>query len=175
MFTLSLELASQQIHHLIHQQLIRGYAYLRTRATLVVKLLPNINHCYSLAYFVNPCTSLTLSRVITKYWPTRVISTFNRCIIGEDHGRQKALTDETLRSTCRFPDFRFAYSTTSCVTDGGGGRTPSIRSFYVSRVDGYTVARRLIIIITHARLETFKEYRCMDTTANGNFPRDSDR
>lgn len=61
--------------------------YLRTRATLVVKLLPNINHCYSLAYFVNPCTSLTLSRVITKYWPTRVISTFNRCIIGEDHGR----------------------------------------------------------------------------------------
>lgn len=150
--------------------------YLRTRATLVVKLLPNINHCYSLAYFVNPCTSLTLSRVITKYWPTRVISTFNRCIIGEDHGRQKALTDETLRSTCRFPDFRFAYSTTSCVTERGGeGRTPSIRSFYVSRVDGYTVARRLIIIITHVRLETFKEYRCMDTTANGNFPRDSDR
>lgn len=58
------------------------------RATqLVVKLLPNINHCYSLTRLVNPCTSLTLSRLITKYWPTRVISTFNGCIIGCEDAR----------------------------------------------------------------------------------------
>lgn len=42
MFTLSLELASQRIYH------FDGVATINTDThTLVVTLLPNINHCYS--------------------------------------------------------------------------------------------------------------------------------
>lgn len=74
MFTLSLERCNwlRGHTHSLRATIKRRILYLHTRGSLVVTLL-RILIIVILTYFVKPRTSVTLSRVITKYWLTRII------------------------------------------------------------------------------------------------------